>query len=367
MLPPERAVHARRAAEVAAGPRPAGRRRRGGDRPRRRGRWARGGRPPAGRRPPGPGPRCPAHRRRPARPRRGGRGGAGRGRRRAGAAPVSATGRAADALAVGGPALDHATGDRHAELALRLARAAVQAGRWDDAAAYVERAGRPDDPRSPALLADAAHGAGRVEDAAAYAAEAVALAERTGTPADRCQALVAQARVARLHDAGRLRRRLRPSRAARGRARPGGVAGGGAARARQPRGAGERVDDDPRGGARGRRGRGSARPGHGAGHDARGAPAAGRRPTGRARTWRRSSSSAGSALRMPTAELAGQYILALAPAVAGRRDELETHLRRLDDGVRRPGGPLPARVRTGLRRPRRPRPGRGQHDPRRGA
>ena len=55
-------------------------------------------------------------------------------------------------------------------------------------------------PSFAALLADAAHGAGQVEEAAAYAAEAVALAERTGTPADRCQALVAQARVARLHD-----------------------------------------------------------------------------------------------------------------------------------------------------------------------
>ncbi len=111
-----------------------------------------------------------------------------------------AAGRAAQALETGGRALDVATGDRHAELALRLARAAVLAGRWDDATAYVERAGRPDDPRSPALLAEAAHGAGRIEEAAAFAAQAVALADRTGAPGDRCQALVAQARVARLHD-----------------------------------------------------------------------------------------------------------------------------------------------------------------------
>ena len=55
----------------------------------------------------------------------------------------------------------------------------------------------------------------------------------------------------------------------------------------------------------------------------------------------------GAALRLPAAELAGRYVLALAPAVAGRRDELERHLQRLDDGVRRPGGALPARVARG--------------------
>ena len=43
-------------------------------------------------------------------------------------------GRAREALAVAGPVLDEATGGEHVELALTLARAAVQAGRWDDGA-----------------------------------------------------------------------------------------------------------------------------------------------------------------------------------------------------------------------------------------
>ena len=48
----------------------------------------------------------------------------------------------------------------------------------------------------------------------------------------------------------------------------------------------------------------------------------------------------GVALRMPTAELAGQYILALAPALAGRRDELESHLRRWTTAYAGPEGPF---------------------------
>lgn len=109
-------------------------------------------------------------------------------------------GRAAEALAAGAPALDVATGAEHAELALRLARAAVLAGRWDQAGGYVERAGRPADPRSAAVLADAAHGAGRVDEATGHAAEAVARAEGTGRPDALCEALLVAARLARLHD-----------------------------------------------------------------------------------------------------------------------------------------------------------------------
>ena len=46
----------------------------------------------------------------------------------------------------------------------------------------------------------------------------------------------------------------------------------------------------------------------------------------------------GVALRLPAAELAGRYSLDLAPAVDGRRDELERRLRRLDDDARRTRG-----------------------------
>ena len=258
-----------------------------------------------------------------------------------------ATGRAAEALAVGGPALDRATGDRHAELALRLARAAVQAGRWDDAAAYVERAGRPDDPRSPALLADAAHGAGQVEEAAAYAGQAVALADRSGTPADRCQALVVQARVARLHDQAAYS--ATGFRAAAHAAAEHGLA---AWRVEALLGLGsvEALEteatttlDEARAVAAG-----VGLLGQVTGLDMMlgehlllvgGPPAA----------WDLAEElvERGVALRLPPAELSGLYVLALAPALAGRRDELERQLRGWTTAYAGPEGPfLRASART---------------------
>ncbi len=109
-------------------------------------------------------------------------------------------GRAREALAVAGPVLDDATGGEHVELALQLARAAVQAGLWDDVREYVGRAGRPEDPRSETLLADAAHGAGQLDDAARHAAAAVAGAEAAGDAEQLCDALVVHAKVLRLWD-----------------------------------------------------------------------------------------------------------------------------------------------------------------------
>ena len=66
------------------------------------------------------------------------------GRGRPGGAADRGSGRAADALDAGERALPAATGDAHAELCLRLARAAVRAGQWQRARSYVDRAGRPD-------------------------------------------------------------------------------------------------------------------------------------------------------------------------------------------------------------------------------
>ncbi len=257
-----------------------------------------------------------------------------------------AAGRAADALVIGGPALDRATGDRHAELALRLARAAIHSGRWDDATAYVERAGRPDDPRSPALLADAAHGAGRVEEAAAFAAEAVALAERTGTPAELCQALVAQARVARLHD-------LAASGAGFGRAAQLAAEHGLAAwRVEALHGLGSLEALETESMATLEAARSAAADvgllGQVTGLDMMigehlllvgGPPAA----------WDLAEElvERGVALRLPPAELSGQYVLALAPALAGRRDELESQLRGWTTAYAGPEGPfLRASART---------------------
>ena len=111
---------------------------------------------------------------------------------------LTATGRTRDALDAGVAALPCASGELHAELCLRLARTAVTARRWGDAEAYVQRAGRPDDPRSLLLAADAAFGAGDVERAGPLAAGAVTGAERSGAPAVLCEALDVAGRVERL-------------------------------------------------------------------------------------------------------------------------------------------------------------------------
>ena len=111
---------------------------------------------------------------------------------------LALTGRLDQALQIGVAALDGATGDDHAELCLRLARVAILLRRWDDADAYVARARRPSDPRSLILLADSAHGAGRIEAAAQFAARAVELAEQTADAEVGCEALIVQARIVRL-------------------------------------------------------------------------------------------------------------------------------------------------------------------------
>jgi DNA-binding CsgD family transcriptional regulator len=101
-----------------------------------------------------------------------------------------------EALSVGEQAFraGQVTGQAHAELCLRLARAAVTGGRWAAAEAYVERAGRPDDPRSMVLAADAAFGAGQV-DRAAELARAVDHDQIGATPEVLCEALMLQSRI----------------------------------------------------------------------------------------------------------------------------------------------------------------------------
>jgi DNA-binding CsgD family transcriptional regulator len=110
------------------------------------------------------------------------------------------TGRAVAALDSGEAALRDATGDDHAELCLQLALAAITTGKWPAAERYVERAGRPSDPRSQRLAAEAAQGAGRVAQAAALAAAAVDSAERSGRPDILCEALCTAGRISRLDD-----------------------------------------------------------------------------------------------------------------------------------------------------------------------
>ena len=96
-------------------------------------------------------------------------------------------GRAVEALEAGEPVVDRLRGAERAELCLRLARAAIVAGRWADARRHVENAGRPDDPRSMVLIADAAYGAGDVAKAERLARTA---AEAVRDPALLCEALM---------------------------------------------------------------------------------------------------------------------------------------------------------------------------------
>jgi DNA-binding CsgD family transcriptional regulator/tetratricopeptide (TPR) repeat protein len=110
------------------------------------------------------------------------------------------TGEVSRALEAGATALDSSTGDDHAELCLRLARAAIVARRWSDAEAYVGRAGRPDDARSSVLLAEAAHGSGRIDEAVDHANRAVQRSRPDQHPEVLCEALCIVGRLARLRD-----------------------------------------------------------------------------------------------------------------------------------------------------------------------
>ena len=112
---------------------------------------------------------------------------------------LTATGRVDEALRVGAASLDGARGDQHAELCLRLARAALTTGRWATADDFVARAGRTDDVRSLVLLADSAHGAGRVDEADRLAEVAVDRAR--SAPVDvLCEALCVRGRINRLRN-----------------------------------------------------------------------------------------------------------------------------------------------------------------------
>ena len=165
-------------------------------------------------------PRSPARRRRPARV-----------RRRRWARPLPSwrsTGHVCspcwvaptEALDVGIPVLDELSGDDHAGLCLELARAAIVAGRWDQAQRLVERAGRPGDPRSLVLEAEASFGSGDVGRATATAQR-----RRRGGRARRCsrpavrrpghrgtmrQPHLERARRCGLRARGTVRRRARP-------------------------------------------------------------------------------------------------------------------------------------------------------------
>ena len=113
---------------------------------------------------------------------------------------LTVRGRGPEALAAGAAVLPHVTGEAHADLCLRLARAAVSCARWETAEDYVARAGRPDDPDSSVLLAEIAFGRGDPVRAAELATRAAECAEASGAVAVRCAALVVAGRCALLDD-----------------------------------------------------------------------------------------------------------------------------------------------------------------------
>jgi DNA-binding CsgD family transcriptional regulator/tetratricopeptide (TPR) repeat protein len=90
---------------------------------------------------------------------------------------------------------------RAARTHLRLARAAVTAGRWRQADAHLEAAAQIGaDPAVDALRAQVAIGEGRVADAVALAHRAVGIAEQAGEYEAACEALEVLGRAARLRD-----------------------------------------------------------------------------------------------------------------------------------------------------------------------
>src|SRR5918998_3602532 len=90
---------------------------------------------------------------------------------------------------------------RAARTHLRLARAAVTAGRWRQADAHLEAAAQVGaDPAVDALRAQVAIGEGRVADAVALAQRAVGIAEQAGEYEAACEALEVLGRAARLRN-----------------------------------------------------------------------------------------------------------------------------------------------------------------------
>ena len=164
---------------------------------------------------------------------------------------LTLTGHADRALTAGTAALPVLTGEPHAELCLRLARAAIIAGQWQTAREYVHRAGRPDDPRSSILSAEAAFGLGDVPEAAALARGGHP--SRAGSRSGRFGMCRAARRrpVCRDQQSRRGTAGVRQGGAVRRRARPAAPAGGGSVRvgphrAPRPGGGGPAADPRPR-------------------------------------------------------------------------------------------------------------------------
>ncbi len=113
---------------------------------------------------------------------------------------LTVQGRVSAALEFGARAVGGMVGAEHADLCLLLADAAIATRRWTQAQSYLDRAGRPDDPRALALAADAAFGAGDLRRATDLAAAAVERAGPAGHREARCRAMITLARCAARDD-----------------------------------------------------------------------------------------------------------------------------------------------------------------------
>ena len=120
---------------------------------------------------------------------------------------LTLSGQVRAALDVGTAALPLVTGEAHARLCLELAAAAVEAADWPQALAYVERSGRPDDPRARVASGDALFGSGDLDRARVVASEVVAESDATGgvDPPTLCSALEIVGRCDRASDAAAAR------------------------------------------------------------------------------------------------------------------------------------------------------------------
>ncbi|MDN5861579.1 MAG: hypothetical protein L0H84_23505, partial [Pseudonocardia sp.] len=106
-----------------------------------------------------------------------------------------------EALALGEQVLPSLRVDGAARVRLQLARACVAAERWDDAARYLDTAGRAGDAERLALDAHIALGRLDVDGALRLAADAIAAGHREGAPEAVCEALEITGRVLRASDA----------------------------------------------------------------------------------------------------------------------------------------------------------------------
>ncbi len=116
---------------------------------------------------------------------------------------LALAGRTDETFAAGARVLASLYGDvaRAARTHLRLARAAVTAGRWQQAEVHLKAADQPGvDPAVDALRAQVAIGEGRIADAVALGHRAVATAEQAGQYEAACEALEVLGRAARLRD-----------------------------------------------------------------------------------------------------------------------------------------------------------------------